>query len=160
MTRLRLPLLGPTGELDAEPEPRFEAVPRGALLTPPGTLVVVAGARPARAAAAAALVRSLSEMGLRVSLLRVSRSGKSREDLVRAIGALARESEVVVAEGTAPLALYRATLSVVVGPDAVVSADRALWALRDRADLQVEDASPALLAALASLLERQARPTP
>lgn len=160
MTGLRLPLLGPTGELEGESEPVFEPVPLEALLTAPVTLVVVAGARAARGVAAAAFVRALSLAGLRVSLLQVSGVGRSRDELVRAVDALARESEIVVAVGTAPLALYRATLSIVVGSAAAVSAERGLRTLRARADVDVEDASPALLAALASLVERQAQRTP
>lgn len=157
MTRVRLPLLGSDAEPSPDREPRFDPCLPEALRPAPGALVVVAGARAARRRAAADFTRALEGEGLRVASLEEARAGTSREDVVRAITALAAHTDVTVVEGHASLGLYRATLSLVVG---AVGADAALRRLRGVADVEVEEASPSLVAALAALVAKRvlARP--
>lgn len=157
MTRVRLPLLGTAAEPPADREPRFEPCLPEALRPAPGALVVVAGARAARRRAAADFSRALEAEGLRVASLEEAGAGTTREDVVRAITALAPDTDVTVVEGHASLGLYRATLSVVVG---AVGTDAALRRLRGVADVEVEEASASLVAALAALVAKRvlARP--
>lgn len=151
MTRVRLPLLGSVVEPAPDREPRFDPCLPEALRQAPGALVVVAGARAARRRAAADFSRALEAEGLRVTALEEARAGTSREDVVRAISALSTDTDVTVVEGHASLGLYRATLSLVVG---AVGADAALRRLRGVADVEVEEASPSLVAALAALVAK------
>jgi hypothetical protein len=158
LTRVRLPLLGsargPVVEAFALDAPIFEPLATDALLAPPGPLVLVAGARGARRAAAAAFSRALLDAGLRVGSLDEASVAGGRAGLAHALEALARDFELVVVEGNSSIGLYRATLSAWVGP---VEAFRAHRALRGRADVEVEQPSGALLGALASVVAHAAR---
>lgn len=159
MTRLRLPLVDARGDAELVDEPiypaEFEPLSPQALLAAPGTLVVVAGLRAGRQRAAAAFVRVLEEAGIRVNRVEASSGMAAHAELVGAVEASAARSEVVVADGNVWLGLYRATLSVLVSGTGT-RADRALQRLRGRADVEVDQLSPELVAALASVVARVA----
>ena len=153
MTRLRLPLLGVTEEPPDASETTFEPLAPHALLSPPCAMIIVAGARAARRRAVPELIRALLDAGLRASRFEEPPAIAERAELTRAIDALAAQSDLIVVDGNAALGLYRATLSLLLG-SAELHTERALRPLLGRADVELDEASPALLASLAALVAR------
>ena len=116
-------------------------------------MIIVAGARDARRRAVPELIRALLDAGLRASRFEEPPAIAERAELTRAIDALAAQSDLIVVDGNAALGLYRATLSLLLG-SAELHTERALRPLLGRADVELDEASPALLASLAALVAR------
>jgi len=158
VTRLRLPLLGGADEPPETLLPSFEPLAPHALLSPPCPMILVAGARAARSRAVPELLRALRDAGLRATRFDEPPAIAERAELTRAINALAAQSDVIVVDGNATLGLYRATLSLLLG-SAELHTERALRPLLGRADIELDEAPPALLASLATLVVRATRRT-